>query len=176
MPSSRSGYTGLSRRRFLAAGTATAAVAVTGCARITDWIADQVLEDVNVFNETGRRVHGTIRVETADGEARLDESFVIDPSDGDEGNGSSNESESGDDGGEGESQGLATYADVWSGSGEYAVSIELEAPVEGEREGAETITVDDPDEEMLLVPLGAEEVEGPIEFRVGEEFSEIVEE
>lgn len=176
MPSRRSDHTRISRRRFLAAGTATATVAIAGCARIADWIADQVLEDVNVFNETGRRVEGTIRVDTADGESRLDESFVLEPSDEGTQNSSSNESESAGDDGEAENQGLGTYADVWSESGEYAVSIELKAPIEGETSASETITIDNADEEMLLVPLGAEEVEKPIEFRVGDGFSDIVEE
>ena len=165
-----SDHTRLSRRRFLAAGTATATVAVAGCARLADWIADQVLEDVNVFNETGRRVEGTIRVERPGGTAQLDESFVLDPSDGD-GNSSTNESD-----GDGANQGLDTYADVWSESGEYEVAVEVAAPIEGESSATEMIPIDNPDEEMLLVPLGAEEFEKPIEFRVGDGFSDIVNE
>jgi len=171
MPSDRFDNAGISRRRFLAAGTATATVAVAGCARIADWIADQVLEDVNVFNETGRRVEGRILVETVGGDSRLDEAFVLDPSDEDGTNSSTNES-NGSDGDA--NQGLDTYADVWSSSGEYEVSVEVEAPIEGASSAAETIAIDNPDEEMLLVPLGAEEFDGPIEFRVGEGFSDIV--
>jgi hypothetical protein len=174
MPSARSDTTNLSRRRFLAAGTATATAAIAGCARLANWIADQVLEDVNVFNETNRRVGGTIRIERPDGTAPLDESFLIDPSDADGSNESTNESDASD--GDSETQGLSTYADVWSESGEYTVSLELDAPVEGESSASETITIDNPDEEMLLVPLGAEEVDAPIEFRVGEGFSDIVDE
>ena len=172
MPSDRFDNAGLSRRRFLAAGTATATVAVAGCARVADWIADQVLEDVNVFNETGRRVEGRIRVETAGGESRLDEPFVLDPSDGEGTNSSTNESNGSDS--DDANQGLDTYADVWSSSGEYEVSVEVNAPIEGASSGAKTVAIDNPDEEMLLVPLGAEEFDRPIEFRVGDGFSDIV--
>ena len=155
-----------SRRKFLAAGTATVTLAVAGCARVADWIADQVLEDVNIFNETDRQVRGTIELENSDGEKRLDESFRLAPPEDEDDAGESNE-DAGD-------PNLGTYADVWTEAGEYHVTILLESAIDGESRTSETITIENPDEEMLLVPLGADDVDDPIGFRVGESFTEIL--
>jgi hypothetical protein len=52
------------------------------------------------------------------------------------------------------------------------VSVTLTDPIEGVSEATETVSIDNPDEEMLAIPLGAGDVDDPIGFRVGTEFSE----
>lgn len=155
MPSNRQT---VSRRDLLATGAATATAAVAGCSTIIDQIADQLLEDVNVFNETDRQVTGDIEVVTADGSTVLDASMTLDPPD-DEDNGNPN---------------LSTYADVWDGAGEYDCTVTLDEPIDDVDEASETVTIDDPDDEMLLIPLGSEDTDGPIEFRVGTSFTDTV--
>jgi len=157
MPSRRESKRSVSRRRFLAAGSTTATVAVAGCAGIVDWIAGFVLEDVNVFNETDRQVEGTIELRDAGGTVVLDESFTLDPPDNDDDDNNSN---------------LATYADIWTDANEYEVSVELATPVEGESSASETFTIEDSDEERLFVVLGSEELDDSVAFRVGEELSD----
>ena len=154
MPSERS-------RRSVLAGAVTATAAVAGCSGVVDWIAQRVLENVTVFKTTDREVTGSVGVLDG-GDRRLDESFALAPSDA-EGNG-------GDD-----NPNLATYGDVWSSTGEYTVSIDLDRERDAESTATETVSIEKPDEEMLLVALGADGSDDPIEFRLGEDFSDTVE-
>ncbi|ELY63143.1 hypothetical protein C489_20046 [Natrinema versiforme JCM 10478] len=147
---------------FLAAGGTAALAATAGCTAVMDFIGDQLLEQVNVFNETDRRVSGSIVVIDPDGDTALDETFDIAASDSED-----NES-NGDD-----EQSVAVYDDVWDGAGDYEVTVELDdAEIDGESGANETVTIDDPEEEMLAVALGSEEVDEPIGFRVGKSLSD----
>lgn len=152
-------------RRTVLAGTGTAvAISLAGCSMLADQLGDMVLEDVNLFNGTGEQISGTIEVVGPDGETALSESFDIEAS-AEDGNGG-NESESTD--GEVETEGGETYADVWQDGGEYEVTVELDDgyEIDGETSAEETVTIDDPDEEMLAVFLGGEEGSG-IQFTTG---------
>jgi hypothetical protein len=133
--------------------------ATAGCTALFDFIGEQFLEDVNVFNETGTRVEGQIAVTGPSGDEVLDEQFDLQPAE------STAETEK--DGGN-----AAFYADVWADSGDHDVSVALTEPIEGVSEATETVSIDKPDEEMLAVALGSDEVDTPIGFRVGTEFSE----
>lgn len=153
---------GLSRRQFIAGSGAAALGASAGCTTVADWLADRALGDVTVFNETDGTVRGTIAVieywrESAGG-AALEKSFDL--------------GSSADDDGDGES--TRSYDDVWNESGTYEVTVELDdgVDVRGDSEASTTVTVEDPDEVMLAVVLGAEEFEAGIAFTVGEDWSE----
>ncbi len=141
---------GLSRRRFLAAGGATATAAVAGCAGVVDWFASQVLEQVNLFNYTGGTVDGSVTVVGPDGETQLDESFTLAASDG------------GDNSGD-----ATTYGDVWSETGSYEVSVELAEAVDGVSSASETVTIDDTGDQILIVAVGSNDVDETIAFGVG---------
>lgn len=149
----------ISRRTFLAASGTTVAAATAGCTDLMNFIGDQLLEQVNVFNETDQRVAGSITVVDPAGETALDETFDIS---------SSNTEDSGDD-----DQSVAVYDDVWDGSGTYEVTVELsDVEIDGESQASATVAIDNPDEQKLAVGLGTGETDDPIEFRVGESLSD----
>lgn len=146
------------RRQFLAAGSTAAATAVAGCSNVVNYLADRVLEDVNVFNETNRQLEGTIDVTAPSGETVLDETFSIARSD----------SESDDN-----NQDAALYEDVWSEAGSYEVTVALaDTEIEGQSQASATVDISNPDEEMLAVALGSADLDEPIAFRVGEELTD----
>lgn len=144
-----------SRRAFLAAGGTAVLAATAGCTALVDYVGNRLLEQVNVFNEIERRVQGSIVVVDPAGETVLDETFDL----------ASRESEDGDSN--------ATYDDVWNDPGAYEVTLELaDTEIEGVSRASETVTIDDPAEQMLAVALGSSEVAEPIGFRVGTSLSE----
>lgn len=147
-----------SRRQLLATGGTAVLTAVAGCADIINFIAGGLLEDVNVFNQTDEQVGGTVRVLGPSGAIVLDETFELVPS--------------GDEGGENDS--TAVFEDVWQGAGTYEATLELDdTEVDGQAGAATAVTIDDPDEEMLGIPLGADEADEPIDFRLGEDLTEL---
>ncbi|OAQ51324.1 hypothetical protein HTG_17455 [Natrinema mahii] len=130
-----------------------------------DFVGDRLLEQVNVFNETDRRVAGSIAVVDPAGETALDETFDLAPSDSGDDEGAA----SGDD-----EQSVAVYDDVWGEAGAYEATVELTGTdIDGQSQASETVTIDDPDEQLLGVALGSETVDEPIGFRVGESLSEL---
>ena len=146
----------LSRRQFLAAGGATATAAVAGCTEgAINWLAGHVVEEVNVFNATDNSVDGTVSVVGPDGETRLDEAFGV------SGNG-----------GSGDAEDAHTYDDVWTDAGSYEVSVDLEGEVDGVSEATETVSIEDPDDDMLMILLGSDEIEAAIAFSVGDSFTD----
>lgn len=149
--------TTLHRRRLLTAVGTASTTALAGCGGVLNQIADQLLEDVNVLNETDRQVSGQIQV-SVDDERLLDSEFTIDAAEG-----------------ENDNANIGTYADIWDGAGSYAAKVVLEEPIDGRASHSETVTIDDPDEEMLLVGLGLADANRPIVFRVGTSFTEIAE-
>jgi hypothetical protein len=146
------------RRQFLAAGSTATVTAVAGCSNVVNYIADRVLEDVNVFNETNRQVEGTIDVTAPSGETVLDERFDLARSD----------SESDDD-----NQDAIIYEDVWLETGSYEVTVALtDTEIEGQSQASAVVDISKPDEEMLAVALGSADLDEPIAFRVGEELTD----
>lgn len=143
------------RRQLLAGGATAATAALAGCATVLDQIADQLLEDVNVLNEADQLVSGSIELTAAD-DAVLDAGFSLEPPD-DDGN-----------------PNLGTYEDVWTGAGDYEVRVELDESIDGESNASGTFSVEEPEDEMLVVLIGAEDVDHPIDFRVGTDFTDLV--
>lgn len=146
------------RRRVLAAGGALATVGLTGCMSAFDAIAGAILEDVNVVNGTDREHSGSITVDGPGGETRLDEPFTVAPED----------SEPDDDG----PSETPTYADVFAGSGEYTVGVALDNPIDGTTDAEKRVTVDSPDDQHIIVVLGATE-SAAIDVVVVNEFSDL---
>ncbi|WP_245800622.1 hypothetical protein [Natrinema saccharevitans] len=130
-----------------------------------DFVGDRLLEQVNVFNETDRRVTGSIAVVDPAGETALDETFDLAPSDSGDDEGAA----SGDD-----EQSVAVYDDVWGEAGSYEANVELTGTdIDGQSQASEMVTIDDSDEQLLGVALGSEAVDEPIGFRVGESLSDL---
>ncbi|QKY21130.1 hypothetical protein B4589_012375 [Halolamina sp. CBA1230] len=144
-----------SRRTVLAAGGTAILTATAGCTAAVDFLGNQLLGQVNVFNETDRQLGGSIVVVGPSDETVLDTTFDLAHADSED-----NDS-------------TAVYDDVWGDAGAYEATIELDdAEIEGESEASETVTIDDPEEQMLAVALGSTEVDESIGFRVGTSLSE----
>ncbi|WP_253736696.1 hypothetical protein [Halohasta salina] len=74
----------LGRRRLLTAAGTAAVVGLAGCADVANSVAELALGEVNLFNETGQQVAGSITVTGPEGSTVLDERFEIEPSSDDE--------------------------------------------------------------------------------------------
>lgn len=147
----------LSRRRLLATGTTVGIATVAGCTQVANYIAGQVLKDVNLFNETGRQLTGSLRVTDPEESTVLDESFAAE---------SAPDDEVDEDAG-------ASYADVLTVAGSYAVSIELDEPVDDETVANATVDIEAPDDEHIIIVVGADDLNAAIEVLVIEEFTDI---
>ncbi|WP_254522265.1 hypothetical protein [Natrinema caseinilyticum] len=155
-----------SRRAFLAASGTAILTVTAGCTAVVDYVGNRLLEQVNVFNETDRRVAGTISVAGPAGESVLNGAFDLAPS----------TDENGADGSDSEDdeRSVATYDDVWDEAGSYEATVELDdTEIDGRSHASDTLTIDDPDVQILGVALGLDDVEEPIEFRVGESLSDL---
>lgn len=108
----------VSRRTFVAAGGTAALTSLAGCSALVDFVADFALKDVNVFNGASRPVNGTVEIVDPAGDVVLEESFALAANQGDDG------AEASDD------ESAALYDDVWTETGDYEVSVELEERLE----------------------------------------------
>lgn len=151
-----------SRRRFLAAGGAALIASTAGCTSIIDGLADLALGDVNLFNETGTVLTGTLTITDPSDETVLSESFELPP-----------ESTDDDSSSEEEEDGMVAFEDVWTGSGAYEITVELDrdSEIQGESTASAAIGVDNTDEEMLAIGFAAEGFDDTIGFRVAESLS-----
>ena len=147
------------RRRLLAVGGATALTGLAGCMDALNAVAGAILEDVNVLNGTDQEQRGTVTVVGPNGDTQLAESFTVAPS------------ESDDEGGE--SSSTPTYGDVFTESGEYTVTVELESAINETDSREATVTVNDTENQHIIVGLGADDAPTPIEVLVIDEFSDL---
>ena len=147
------------RRRLLAVGGATALTGLAGCMDALNAVAGAILEDVNVLNGTDQEQRGTVTVVGPNGDTQLEESFTVAPS------------ESDDEGGE--SSSTPTYGDVFTESGEYTVTVELETAINETDSREATVTVNDIENQHIIVGLGADDAPTPIEVLVIDEFSDL---
>lgn len=166
-PSVRSEAPTVDRRTVLAVGASVGAAALAGCSQIADFIAGFVLEDVNVINATDREIAGAIEVTDPDGEVALDEEFDLQASQED------TETEGGDGGNDQpaeEASGL--YGGVFTGEGEYEVTVELDGSVDFEvGDIEETVEVTAPDDEHIFVFFATENGQDEIIVEVAEGLS-----
>lgn len=141
-------------------GGAVTAVALAGCTSLVNSLAGMVLQDVNVFNETDRRIAGSITVDTPGGETVLETEFDLDGDDPDS---------------EEETDSLAVYEDVFADAGAYTVALRLAegTEIDGMSATTETVSVTTPADEHIVVGLGASETADPIAIHVIEERSDL---
>jgi hypothetical protein len=144
--------THISRRKCLAGGVAAVTAAVAGCTEgAVNWLANRVLEEVNVLTQDGIEASGTVTVVDPEGETRLDEEFSA--------------------GVDGESD--PTYEDVWTTTGTYEVTVQLDEPLFGTQEKSGTVEIEDTGNDRLFILLGDEDTDEEINFRVGEELTDV---
>lgn len=147
--------TSLTRRQVLAAGSAALVAAMAGCSGIVDSVAEQVLAEVNVFNELDRSVTGSVEVKGPNGGSVLKETFDLPSMDSD-----------------GESNFVA-YDNVWENDGDYEVTVELTNAGSGSPSRAErTVSVEDTEEDMVGVSVGSEEASELITIRFGDSLTD----
>jgi hypothetical protein len=145
----------LTRRRVLAASGAALSTAVAGCSTVVDAIANQVLKDVNVLNQLGREVSGSVTVTGPAGATVLDETFEVPSTEAD---GDSN---------------IVAYDGVWQNEGEYGIGVELsDIEIEGVSRASESVRIENTNEEMVAVSIGSDDADEPIAIRVGESLSD----
>ncbi|ERH08226.1 MAG: hypothetical protein J07HN4v3_00592 [Halonotius sp. J07HN4] len=147
------------RRRLLAVGGATAVAGLAGCMDAFNAVAGAILKDVNVLNGTDQEQSGTVTVVGPNGDTQLEESFTVTPSESD-----NEESESGS---------TPTYGDVFTESGEYTVTVELESAINETSSREASVTVNDTENQHIIVGLGADDAPTPIEVLVIDEFSDL---
>lgn len=144
----------LTRREALA-GAGTLAVALAGCTRASEFVADRVTGELNLFNTVDRRLTGSLELVGSDGETLLDERVALAPSSGG-----------------GERDPAAIYEGVLETAGSYRLTLDIDGTDEpGGSTG--TYEVTDPGEQRFVVLLGGEFTEAFIFVRVIEDFAEL---
>lgn len=147
----------VTRRELVAAGAGALAVGVAGCTRLSEFVVDRVVGDVNVFNTTGERVTGSLELVDPDGDAVLDAELALAAEDG------------------GDEEPAAIFEDTLTTAGAYGIDARV-ATVGGANEDASVrrdLEIRDPDEEMIVLFLGTEYTEELITITVVEDFSEL---
>lgn len=145
------------RRAVLAAGSTAAVSSLAGCAALSELFAESALEEVNVHNETDDAVSGSVTVVDSDGTTVLEEAFDLARTD------------------EGADSQVG-YDGVWGGAGDYEAGIELDSDIAGDSSATETVSIGNPDEEMLVITLGSDAVDETIGFTVGSDLSDLQDE
>ncbi|WP_202935040.1 hypothetical protein [Halorussus amylolyticus] len=148
----------LPRRTVLTGLAAVGTAGTAGCVDLIDEVADRALEDVNLFNESSESLEGTIDITGPDGSSVLSERFELHAQTEDEPN----------------EDATGVYADVWQATGTYETSVELDDgfEVSGDSRAERSVSIENPDEQMLAVVFGAEDEEDGILLAVGESLSE----
>lgn len=155
--SGRRGPAEYRRRSVLVAGVGALVAPMGGCTRLVDFLTGFVLDDVNVLNEAGEPVGGTVTVADPTDAVALEDAFDLVPTDAGP-------------------NAQAIYDGVWTGPGEYEVTVELDERLEGQSRATASVTVADPTEEHLVIGLGNDGVPGGIGFHVIERFSDLADE
>lgn len=146
--------TRLSRRDVLGGLAVTSLAGLAGCTGVVNSLADQALGDVNIFNETEKRMHGMIEITGPGNSVAFSERFKL-------------RAQTGEEPTDGAS---AAYEGVWESAGSYTVHLRLDEglQVRGESSRSESVTIEDPGEQMLGVALGADSESTGIAFAVAE--------
>lgn len=145
----------VTRRKALAIGGSAALVSTAGCSTVLNAIGDRVLEQVNILNQLGQEVSGTVEVTDPAGETVLDTEFDVPSTESD---GDSN---------------IVAYGDVWTDTGSYRVEMALtDTQVGGVSQISQQVRISNTQEEMIAISIGTGDEDEPIAVRVGESFSE----
>ena len=148
----------VSRRTFLAAGAAVATAAGPGCpAGPIHWFPSQLFKPVNLLNTTASALNGITTATLPTGDTVLDETFSIDAEEQDV-----------------DGEGSGVFGDVWTTEGSYEVSVELDDPVDEVTRDSETVSISEPDNEILVVVVGSDDLDSTVAFRVGDSFTDAV--
>lgn len=149
----------LSRRRLLGAGAGVFVGTLAGCTRLSEYIADYVVGDVNLFNLSGDRLTGPLTLVDPDGDAVLDEDVTLAPESGDK-----------------DGEPSVIYEDSLTTAGEYELTFDLDATGPSDRSvvtAAERLQITDPGPEKIVVFFSERWTEEFLTIRVIEDFAEL---
>lgn len=136
--------------RWTVAALLACALAVGGCgeASFSSWVMSYAgFRDVNLANGTEREVAGRLTVTDSDGSEVLAEPFRLTPGEGGVQFRFSVEGDSS----------IAVYENVFAGPGAYRVSVELAEQVGGTTSLEQTVEIDKPDDQRVIVAFGRDE-------------------
>ena len=149
-------FDAVTRRHALAIGGSAVLASTAGCATVLNAIGDHVFEEVNLLNQLGQEVSGSIEITDPAGEPVLETSFDVPSRESDD------------------SSNVVAYADVWTSAGSYRVEMELtDTRVGGVSRIDRRVRIGDTEEEMVAISIGTGDESEPIAVRVGESFSEL---
>jgi hypothetical protein len=145
----------VTRRRALAVGGGAVLASTAGCSTVLNAIGDRVLSQVNILNQLGQEVSGSIVVTDPAGDAVLDTSFTAPTTESDA------------------NTNIVAYGDVWTDAGRYRIEMRLtDTEVGGVSRISREVRIGDTEEEMVAISIGSGDESEPIAVRVGESFSE----
>lgn len=152
----------LSRRRVLAAGGCALTGSLAGCTRLSEFVADAVVGEVNLFNLSEDRLAGSVDLVDPEGTTILDETVDLAPGSGDK---------------DGEPSIL--YEDVLTTAGTYELTLQLDATGPSDRSTVATteqLQIADPDPEKIVVFFSEKWTEEFLTIRAIEDFAELEDE
>ncbi|MFC7071678.1 hypothetical protein ACFQJ7_09535 [Halovenus rubra] len=128
----------LERRTLLAVGATTLLTSITGCTRISEFVADYVVGDVNLFNLSEDRLTGSLEFIGPNGEELLAESLDLDPDADVE-----------------KRKPTVIYEDVLNSTGPHRINLETDGPSDRANISvSDILRVTDPGEEKVVVFFG----------------------
>lgn len=143
------------RRAFLATGAGTLVAPLAGCTRISEFVVDAYVGDINLFNTTDRRLTGSLELLGPDDRVLLDEDLDLGPDDAD-----------GDP--------AAIYDNVLATPGPHGLTLAIDGTTRGDPATVkETRQIDDPGEQQVVVLLGERFTDEFVTVTVVEDFAEL---
>jgi hypothetical protein len=132
---------------------------LAGCTRLSEFVADYVVGELNLFNLSKDRLTGPVTLVDPDGETVLDEDVNLAPESGDK---------------DGEPSIL--YEDVLTTAGRYELTLELDAAGPSDRAAvtaAKRLQITDPDPEKIVVFFSERWTEEFLTIQAIEDFAEL---
>ncbi|WP_267164025.1 hypothetical protein [Halovenus salina] len=152
-------HTALSRRRLLGAGAGVLVGTLAGCTRLSEFIADYAVGDVNLFNLSKDQLTGPLELGDPDSDVVLDEAVNLAPESGDK-----------------DGEPSVIYEDVLTTAGTYRLEFQFEATGPSDRStvgAAEELDIADPGDEKIVVFFSERWTDEFLTIRAIEDFAEL---
>ena len=147
----------LTRRETLLGGAGVLAGALAGCTRASEFIADRLTGELNLFNTVDHRLTGSLELVGPEDQTMLDEQLDLGPSSGRD-----------------EREPATIHESVLRTAGPHQFTIEVDATSEhAASRTAETYEITDPADQKFVVLLGGAFTEEFIFVSVIEDFAEL---
>lgn len=145
------------RRETLAGGVCALVGALAGCTRVSEFIADRLTGEVNLFNTADERLAGSLELVDPAGQAVLDEQVDLAPTSGGT-----------------EREPAAIYEGVLETAGPHRLTLDINVvDGTGGASTAETVEIAEPGDQKIVVLLGGEFTESFLFVSVVSDFAEL---